>query len=60
MPTFYLPDKTPEGQARIRDIADILQIKYKIHLPIGPSASNGYMIFTQAEPLFGSNSLLKV
>lgn len=60
MPTFYLPDKTPEGQARISVIRDILQLKYKIHLPIGPAASNGYMIFTQAEPLFGSDSLLKV
>jgi hypothetical protein len=60
MPSFYLPDKTPEGQARIQDLTDILQIKYNIHLPIGPAARNGYMIFTQAEPLFGSKSLLKV
>jgi hypothetical protein len=59
MPSFYLPDGTTESEQKIRDIREILQIKYNILLPVGAPSNNGYMIFTQAESL-GGTSLFRV
>lgn len=59
MPSFYLPDGTTESEQKIRDIREILQMKYNLLLPVGAPSSNGYMIFTQAESL-GTNGLFRV
>lgn len=59
MPSFYLPDGTTESEQKIRDIREILQMKYNLLLPVGAPSNNGYMIFTQAESL-GTNGLFRV
>lgn len=60
MPTYYLPDNTDKGQMSVMDISRILQLKYRIILPVEANTKGGFMIFTQAESISPNSSLFRV
>lgn len=59
VPTYFLPDKSPDSRMKVIDTVNLLEYKYNIAIPREPNRHNGLIIFTQAESI-NDQGLFKV
>lgn len=59
VPTYFLPDKSPDSRMKVIDTVNLLEYKYNIAIPKEPNRHNGLIIFTQAESI-NDQGLFKV
>jgi hypothetical protein len=59
IPTYFLPDSSPDSRMKVIETVNLLEYKYNIAIPREPNRHNGLIIFTQAESI-NDQGLFKV